>query len=498
MPIDRLVEAERNPKAHDDEGLDASLERFGYIEPIVMDERTGRLVSGHGRLRRLAARRERGEDPPEGVERRARNRWWAPVNRGWRSADDDEAKAAVIALNRIGERGGWLRDPLAEMLAELNSGPGLGGTGYSPADLDTLLDSLRPPAPNPRHNTTPQDDHAPPIPEHPVTRRGDVWMVGPHRIMCGDCRMARDVRRLIDKATVNLAVTSPPYARQRDYDEASGFQPIPPDLYVDWFDKVQANVASHLADDGSWLVNIKPSADTLDTSLYVVDLVAAHVRQWGWHFATEFCWERAGVPKAPVLRLKNQFEPVYQFARGRWKFRPDNVRHASDAMIVPLGPGAGNTAWDGSGDRAGHGRGAFFDERQMVNKRRSNADRQGSTDDVWFNGQYAEGWAYPGNRLPTFAGSHEATGHPAAFPVGLPSFFTQLFTDKGDVVFDPFMGSGSSVLAAHQHGRVGLGMELSPGYCDVALARIERSTGLVPRRPGGEEVSFLISPGKAR
>src|SRR6185369_2322618 len=115
--------------------------------------------------------------------------------------------------------------------------------------------------------------------------------------------------------------------------------------FVDWFEAVQANVKSNLAPDGSWFVNIKPCAEGLDTSLYVFDLVIAHVRRWGWHFATEFCWERNGVPKGVTQRFKNQFEPVYQFALNRWKMRPEAVRHESDNVPVPFGKGAGNTSW---------------------------------------------------------------------------------------------------------------------------------------------------------
>ena len=142
--------------------------------------------------------------------------------------------------------------------------------------------------------------------------------------------------------------------------------------------------------------------------------------------------------------------------------------------------------------RPGQGRGAFFKPEQIANKRKSNAARQGGQDDDWFAGQYVEGWAYPGNRLPSFVGSHEATGHPAAFPVGLPAFFVRLFTDVGDVVYDPFLGSGSSLLAAHQEGRVGFGMELSPGYVDVSLARFQRVTNEKPvLESTGEPHDFL-------
>lgn len=144
LPIEELVGAERNPKNHDMETLDASLDRFGYVEPIVRDDRTGRLVSGHGRTASLLARRERGDQPPEGVEVDDAGRWLAPVLVGWGSKNDDDAEAAVVALNRIGERGGWEKDSLAVLLADLaESDLGLTGVGYDQAELDDLLASLQ-------------------------------------------------------------------------------------------------------------------------------------------------------------------------------------------------------------------------------------------------------------------------------------------------------------------------------------------------------------------
>ena len=127
----------------------------------------------------------------------------------------------------------------------------------------------------------------PPI---PVTQPGDMWLLGPHRIICGDCRDYGTVERLLAGERVNVAFTSPPYASQRAYDESSGFKPIPPGEYVDWFEDVQASVRAVLAEDGSWFVNIKEHAHEGQRDLYVKDLTIAHVRRWGWLFVDELCW----------------------------------------------------------------------------------------------------------------------------------------------------------------------------------------------------------------
>lgn len=302
------------------------------------------------------------------------------------------------------------------------------------------------------------EDEVPEPPAKPVTKPGDLWLLGEHRLLCGDSTKAEDVGMVMGGGKINVAFTSPPYASQRKYDESSGFKPIPPDKYVAWWEPIQANVREHLAGDGSFFVNIKPNADGLDTELYVFDLVLAMVRQWEWHFATEFCWERTGIPKGVTRRFKNQFEPVYQFAAGNWKMRPEAVRHESHDVPMSLGKGSGNTGW---ADKQGHGGVIPENRRPGKNGRRS----------------IHSGLAFPGNRLPPFTGTHEALGHTAAFPVGLPSFFIRAYSDEADAIFDMFMGSGSTLIAAEQLHRRAFGIEISPAYCDVIVARWEKLTG---------------------
>jgi len=227
-------------------------------------------------------------------------------------------------------------------------------------------------------------------------------------------------------------------------------------------------VAEHLAEDGSYFINIKPASNGLNTELYVFDLVLAHARKWGWHFATEFCWQRPGVPGEPARRFKNQYEPIYQFTKQEWKFRPQNVRYASDS--VP----------------------SYSPDNHLAHVKNDLGVSQGTKGKGFVS--VTEGMAYPGNRLSTFAGTHSATGHAAAFPVGLPEFFVKAYTDKGDTVYDPFMGSGSTIIAAHNQDRIGHGIELSPAYCDIICNRFQGVTGIIPiLEATGEEVSFVDS-----
>jgi hypothetical protein len=149
-----------------------------------------------------------------------------------------------------------------------------------------------------------------------------------------DCRDRNVVHRLFEGAKANLVITSPPYATQREYDPESGFTPVPPEEYVGWFRVVAANIAQVLAPDGSYFRNIKEHADGGQRSLYVKDLLIAHVRQFGWWFIDELCWWKTdnGVPGGWGNRFKNAWEPVFHFSapEARIKFRPTAVGHVSD------------------------------------------------------------------------------------------------------------------------------------------------------------------------
>ena len=126
-----------------------------------------------------------------------------------------------------------------------------------------------------------EEEAVPEPPAQPVTMPGDVWLIGRHRLICGDCRDAAVVGKLMAGASANVAITSPPYATQREYDPTSGFKPVPPEEYVEWYRAVAAGIESVLAPDGSYFLNIKAHADEGERNLYVMDLVLAHRRAVG-------------------------------------------------------------------------------------------------------------------------------------------------------------------------------------------------------------------------
>jgi hypothetical protein len=146
-----------------------------------------------------------------------------------------------------------------------------------------------------------------------------------------------------------VVITSPPYATQRQYDPSSGFEPVPPERYVAWFQDVAAAIESVLAPDGSYFLNIKAHAEEGEQHTYVMDLVLAHKRQWGWRFVDEFCWRKTddGVPGGWSNRFKNAWERSITFhasarsssGRARWAtgpttasdYSPDNPKSTSAA-----------------------------------------------------------------------------------------------------------------------------------------------------------------------
>jgi DNA modification methylase len=271
------------------------------------------------------------------------------------------------------------------------------------------------------------------------------------------------VARLFEGVKANLVITSPPYATQREYDPSSGFMPVPPEEYVGWFRAVAANIASVLAPDGSFFLNIKPHADDGERNLYVMDLVLAHKRQWGWRFVDEFCWRKTdnGVPGGWGNRFKNAFEPVYHFCREpQIKFRPTAVGHVSEDCFdySPNNP----KSTSGSGLLGTGARG-------------SAAGKSGGADD---DGRFT-GIARPSNVIEVKSESGQGS-HSAPFPRALVEFFIKAFSDAGDSVYDCFTGSATTIAAAHVLNRVGLGCEISPAYCDVARRRMMALTQEAP------------------
>ena len=473
-PTERLVPYGRNARTHSPAQVSqiaASIVEFGFLNPILVDSSDG-IVAGHGRL--LAARQLGLAELPVVI---------------LDHLTAAQRRAYIIADNKLALNAGWHEKLLAAELGDLAlAGVDLALIGFTAAELDVLLPGVDEPVEE-------ASEEIPEPPATPVTQPGDIWQIGPHRLICGDCRDANTLRALFGSARANVAITSPPYAVQREYDPSSGFKPVPPEQYVEWFRPVAAGIASILAPDGSYFLNIKSHASDGERNLYVVDLLIAHKRQWGWRFIDEFCWRKTddGVPGGWGNRFKNAWEPVYHFSRqSEIKFRPQAVGHASadcfdyspdnpvsksGSGLLGTGPRGGSASSPPEGSQGwGHMRRKLMDGRH-------------------------EGIARPSNVIEVKTESSQGS-HSAPFPRPLIEFFAQAFSDPGDVIFDPFMGSGTSMAAAQVLGRAGYGVEISPGYCDLILSRMMNLTGHEPIHESGATFAEIaaargIDPGQA-
>jgi DNA modification methylase len=450
-PTSRLVPYARNARTHSPEQvaqIAASIVEFGFVNPILVDTDSG-IIAGHGRL--LAARKLGLVDVPVVV---------------LDHLNETQRRAYILADNKIALNAGWDDAMLADEVRALQTdGFDLDLAGFSGDELDALLAMPEEP------ETAPEA--AEEVPEPPllaVTQPGDLWLIGNHRLVCGDCRDRNSIGILFPPdARAAVCITSPPYAAQREYDASSGFRPIPPDEYAEWFRDVAGNIAAILADDGSYFLNIKEHADDGERSLYVKDLVIAHRRQWGWRFVDEFCWRKTdnGVPGGWGNRFKNAWEPVFHFCRQQQiKFRPKRVGHESEDCFdySPNNP----KSRSGSGLLGTGVRGAAADSgRNQDAWQRTHHNLSEATNP---EGRHT-GVARPSNVIEVKSESSQGS-HSAPFPRALVEFFLFAFSDPGDVVYDPFMGSGTTMAAAHLLERAGYGCELSPAYCDVILRRM--------------------------
>ena len=429
-PANRRVHSERNLAM-----VREALETVGTARSIVIDE-TNTILAGNGVT---AAATAAGLTKVRIVESDGDE--VIAVRR--RGLTDEQKRALALYDNRTAELATWNIDQLA---ADLRDGLDLAPFFFE-GELKTLFGSSAVVAGR-------TDPDAVPDERSTDIRPGDLFDLGPHRLLCGDATGLQDVATVAGSTPVQLVFTSPPYAEQR----SEQYGGIPATSYVTWFGQVEAAVRPVVSPRGHVVINIKPHATDCQRDLYVSDLVTWLVRAAGWLFVDEFVWLRTGIPQQVTHRFKNAFEPVYWFAKTPdYAWYPETVRHASDDVPIALGSGAGDT---NAARRQGKGGGAI----------------QGNT--------IAPGLAYPSNVL-DFKQNAPALGHPAAFPVQLPSFFVQCMSQTGEVVLDPFVGSGTTIMACEMLERRGVAIDRSPAYCQITIDRWEAFTGQKAVKVGG-------------
>ncbi len=143
IPLQQVIELEENSKDHDLGSINTSIDRFGFLERIIINKTTGHLIAGHGRVRTLQQMRQDGNEPPQGIEM-SNGDWLVPAD--YVAVKKKDEIAASIALNRLVELGGWDEPKLVDNLISIagKDGKGLRGTGFDGDDLDVLIKAYRP------------------------------------------------------------------------------------------------------------------------------------------------------------------------------------------------------------------------------------------------------------------------------------------------------------------------------------------------------------------
>lgn len=409
-PLSKLVRLPRNPKAHNLGDIHLSYGRFGFLQRIIINDATGRMIAGHGRVDALQQRKASGMEPPANIEVRG-GEWLVPADHVEVPAELEEA--AALALNRVGE-GEWDDATLAAVLADLAAGPGLEGTGFDGEFLDELLreqalaNAANVPAPEP------QVDKAAELQEKWGTALGQVWEVPSatvpggraHRVMCGDSTKAEDVGRLMGGGQEFFLLTDPPYC-------SGGFQEA---------GKARGSKGT------TTRINREIARDTLSTRGYM----------------------------ALIGTVFDHFRPLLAYVFTDWRMWVNLFD-----VVESKGYGVrGMIVWDKETPGMGIG---WRHQHELV--------MFASQCEHKFDNHKAQGDVIRSQRTGNIL-------HPTEKPIDLLIKIIKVTDFIGEVA-DPFLGSGTTIVACEQTGRVGYGMEISEGYVAVCLQRLS-DMGLSP------------------
>jgi DNA modification methylase len=359
--------------------IEGSLARFGQAEPLVVQKATGRVVGGNGRLS-------------------------AMTKLGWNECDvveldltDLEAAALGIALNRSGELAEWDDSALTSLLAALREENALDGLGFDDKALDELLGDLD-------AECGVVDDQGPgPVPDEPVTQSGDLWVLGDHRLLCGDSTDEDSFARVLTGKRADLVWTDPPYG-------------------VSYTGKT---------DEALTIENDELVGDDLEALLAesLGHVVAACRAGAVWYVAAP-----AGpnfLPFAKVLTSLGVWRQTLVWAKDAFVLGRSDFHYRHEAIFYGWAPGAAH---------------------QPPPTR--------TQDTIW-----------------EVARPKASREHPTMKPLELVVRALETSCNRGDLVLDPFGGSGTTLLAAESTGRAAHLIELDSRYCDVVVRRWEQATG---------------------
>lgn len=418
--VDQLTPHPENARRGDLEVIEGSIEHNGFFGALVAQRSSGHVLVGNHRLRAAIARGA------------------AVVPVLWVDVDDEHARRILLVDNRANDVAGYDQVALAELLAGvLESDAGLLGTGYDDAAVAEILAA----AVTPEART--DVDDVPDVATEPRSRPGDVWLLGPHRLVCGSATDVDDVRAALGDQAADLVVTDPPYGVKYTGGTAAKLKIANDDLEAAALrEQLLApafGVLQQVLRPGGSFYVFSPSGALETTFRAALDDAGLTLRQqlvWvkdrfvlgrsdyhGQHETMLYGWQVGDEPAVPP-----HFDPEHETVLYGWA------------------GGAGHR-WEGG--------------------------RKQST--VWEHARPAR-----------------SDVHPTMKPVDLVQRAIANNTGAGDLVLDIFAGSGSTLIACHHAGRRAALVELDPKYVDVICRRYEEHTGLVPvLEATGDEVTFL-------
>lgn len=404
-PVTELTAYQNNARTHSKKQIRQiadSITRFGFTNPILTAD-NGSVIAGHGRLE---AAKLLGL--PE-----------VPTVRLSHLSEADR-RAYLLADNKLALNAGWDRDILAielQALVDFNFDVEL--TGFSLAEVDFILDDA---IESSLDAFDEPEDEVPIIVGEPVSRQGDVWELGRHRLVCGDARSAEDHARLLDGRTADLIFTDPPYN-------------VPIDGHVCGLGRVRHREFAMGAGEMSEAAFTSFLTGTLGN-------------------AAKSC--RDGAIAFVCMDWRHMGELL---VAGREAF----------AELKNL------CVWN----KTNGGMGAFYrSKHELVFVFKVGTAAHTNTFGLGETGRYRTNvWDYAGISSPTSSRGEELSMHPTVKPVALIADAIRDCTRRGEIVLDCFGGSGSTLIAAEKTGRCARLIEFDPLYCDTIVRRWEKLTG---------------------
>ncbi len=408
--IGEVTPYEKNPRVNDDavDAVVASLAEYGWQQPIVVDA-DGVIIVGHTRL--LAAMKLEMPEVPVHV------------------ADDltpEQVRAYRIADNATGDLAKWDYEKLTVEIEELKSSDyEISVLGFDDAMLADILGT---------DDGQTDPDKVPEPQAEAVSKTGSLWLLGEHRLLCGDSTKMEDVGQLMGGEKAGLCFTSPPYGQQRDYTDASDCS--------DWDGLMQGVFAClPMADDGQVLVNLGLIHREGEWLPYWEEWIG-WMREQGWRRFGWYVWDQgAGLPGD----WNGRFGPSFEFV---FHFNQINVRPAK-----------------------------WVETKEESQKKKSKTigfNKKGGSKEVDSPHLVGQPTKVPDSVVRVPRNSVMGGQHPATFAVGLPEYIVRSWPG---IVYEPFSGSGTTIIAAEQLRRRCYAVEIEPRYVDVAVHRWQDFTG---------------------